>query len=214
MTRWKRSREGVSAAWKKVDKLIGSAKGPKRREWGTIGELEILVGSDGTVVLCKGYREHGASLEHPWLELTRDELCALLARGDDLLRAGRKRSRDAGSNALNLRRPRFVLRVGDQAFPFLRNVEKAEASARLVDYVEEARTGPIVVTIRGRPVAFLATVQGSDLEDLSIGTDPGFLEVLRRSRENHRTRGGASIEDMWSQVAHRRQAERPRNGQR
>lgn len=188
---------GASAAWKHVEKLIGMAKGPKRREWGTIGELEILVSSDGGVVLCKGYREHGPSLEHPWLELTHEELRALLARGKELLRASRRSSRrPASMEALHIRRPRFFLRTGDEEFPFLRNVEKKEATAPLAAYLEEACKGPIVVTVRGRPVAFLAMVKGSDLEDLSIGTDPGFLEVLRRSRERYKSRGGISTKEM------------------
>jgi hypothetical protein len=38
-------------------------------------------------VLSKGYRQHGASLEHPWLEVTRDELRGLLAKGEEILRA-------------------------------------------------------------------------------------------------------------------------------
>ena len=204
----------VKAAWDDIYSVIGKVKGPKRREWGTIGELEILVSSDGSVVLCKGYREHGPSLEHPWVELTRDELRALLARGDELLSAGRRGSRRASSGTLGIRRPRFLLRVGDKTFPFLRNVEKTEATARLADYVEEARTGPIVVTVRGRPVAFLATVKGSDLEDLSIGTDPGFLEVLRRSRESQEARGGVSMEDMRRQLADKRTKGRHRGGVR
>lgn len=199
----------VSAAWDDIQKLIGKAKG-RRRRWGTIGELEILVDSEGTVVLCKGYREHGRSLEHPWLELTQDELGGLLARGDELLRAGQRGSRGAPSSALHIRRPRFLLRVGDRAFPFLRNVEKADATAGLANYVEEARSGPIVVTVRGRPVAFLATVKGSDLEDLSIGTDPGFLEVLRRSRDRHKARGGVSMKDRRRPLADKRSTERGR----
>jgi hypothetical protein len=78
----------VSASSHDISSLIGMAKGPKRREWGTIGDLEILVDSHRTVV--------------------------------------------------PIRRPRFCLRMGDKSFPFLRNVEKAQAMARLADYVEEA----------------------------------------------------------------------------
>ena len=204
----------VSAAWAHIYELIGKAKGPKRWEWGTIGELEILVDSDGAVVLCKGYRKHGPSLEHPWLELTRDELRAFLTRGDELLRAGRRGSRGTASGALHIRRPRSLLRAGDRALPFLRNVEEAEATARLADYVEEARSGPIVVTMRGRPVAFLAAVKGSDLEDLSIGTDPGFLEILSRSRESHKGRGGVSMESMRRRLADKRRTDRRRRGVR
>jgi hypothetical protein len=39
------------------------------------------------LLLTMGYRQHGASLEHPWLELTSDELRALMAKGGEILRA-------------------------------------------------------------------------------------------------------------------------------
>lgn len=84
---------------------------------------------------------------------------------------------------LNIRPPRYHIRVGAQRFPFLRTVELADATAPLADYVEEAATGgPIVITRRGRPVAFLARVKGRDLESLSMGTDPSFLDLLEVSR--------------------------------
>ncbi len=204
----------VSVELDYIDKVIGMAKGPKRRMWDTIGELEIFVDSEGSVVLCKGHREHGPSLEHPWLELTQDELQAFLARGDELLRAGRRGSRGTASNALNIRPPRFLLRAGDKTFPFLRNVERAEATARLADYVEDARRGPIVVTMRGRPIAFLASVTDSDLEDLSIGTDPGFLEILRRSRESLKGRGSVPLAGTRRQSTDKRKKGRRQRGLR
>jgi hypothetical protein len=110
MKRRKKPRDQeVSAQWRDIDRLMGMASGPTRREWGTIGDLEILVSSDGTVVLCKGYREHGPSLEHPWLELTQYELRGLLARGADLLRASRRRSGGAPAGTLRIRRSRRTL---------------------------------------------------------------------------------------------------------
>jgi prevent-host-death family protein len=97
---------------------------------------------------------------------------------------------------MNLRRPRYLLRAGREEFPFLRNVEKAEATATLADYVEEARRGPVVVTVRGRPVAFLARVARIDLEDLSMSTDPDFIALLRRSRRTCRAGSGIPLEEI------------------
>lgn len=120
----------------------------------------------------------------------------------DRASAARKRlavgrgSRREPQAALQIRLPRHVIRVGDKTFPFLRNVEKAQATARLVDYVEEAGHGPIVVTIRGRPVAFLAAVNGRDLESLSIGTDPSFTAWLARSRASHAAGRGVPLETV------------------
>jgi prevent-host-death family protein len=97
---------------------------------------------------------------------------------------------------LHLRRPRGLLRAGKNDFPFLRNVEKAEAGAALADYVEAARGGPVVITVRGRPVAFLARVTKIDLEDLSMSTDPDFIALLRRSRARYRAGGGIPLEEI------------------
>jgi len=92
------------------------------------------------------------------------------------------RGKRGAATPLNIRAPRHLIRVGRQEFPFLRSVERAEAAAALAEYVAEARSGPIIVTVRGRPVAFLARVKGIDLEDLSMGTDPRFLGMLARAR--------------------------------
>jgi hypothetical protein len=74
--------------WKAIDEFVASIPaGPKRRWWGVIGdELEVQVSSEA-LVLSKGYRDHGASLEHPWLEMTPDELRGFLAKGEEILRA-------------------------------------------------------------------------------------------------------------------------------
>lgn len=93
---------------------------------------------------------------------------------------------------------------------FLRTVERTEATAPLVDYADEVRRDPIVITARGRPVAFLAAVRGTDLESLSTSTDPGFLEVLRRSRDGHKMRGDSSIKRTHDQAADMRQKHRRR----
>jgi hypothetical protein len=46
------------------------------------------------------------------------------------------------------------------------------------------------------PVAALIPVQGTDLETLSVGTDPDFLDLLERSRRRQREEGGISSEEM------------------
>lgn len=70
---------------------------PTRAFWGEVGELEVHVCSDGSVVLSKGYRQHGASVEHPWLKLTEAELRELVVRWGEIVRAAEdaKRSSEA-----------------------------------------------------------------------------------------------------------------------
>ena len=77
----------------------------------------------------------------------------------------------------------------------MKTVDLRKASRSLAQY---ARTvdEPLVVTRNGKPLAALVPVEESDLESLSLGTNPVFLELLERSRARLRTHGGMSATEM------------------
>lgn len=62
-------------------------------------------------------------------------------------------------------------------------VELTEATAPLAAYARKARRGPVVLTRRGRPVAMLRLLTEEEREDYLVSTDPGFVDLIRRSRE-------------------------------
>jgi antitoxin (DNA-binding transcriptional repressor) of toxin-antitoxin stability system len=62
-------------------------------------------------------------------------------------------------------------------------VELTEATAPLAAYVRKARRGPVVLTRRGRPVAMLRLLTEEEREEYLVSTDPGFVDLIRRSRE-------------------------------
>lgn len=71
----------------------------------------------------------------------------------------------------------------------------AKATASLADYTRELQ-GPLIVTVRGKPVAALVPLEGVDLETLYVGTSPKFLDIIEQSRRRHESEGGLSTDEM------------------
>jgi antitoxin (DNA-binding transcriptional repressor) of toxin-antitoxin stability system len=88
------------------------------------------------------------------------------------------------------------VRVGEEVFVFLEALDLQQATGRLRDYVSGLDGEPLVITEREMPIAVLVPVQGMDLEDLSLGTDPNFHDLIERSRREMREKGGISLEEM------------------
>ena len=79
----------------------------------------------------------------------------------------------------------------------MKTVEMAEASASLSEYASRVNREPVIVTLRGKPVATLAAVpKGADWESLAISIHPKFLAIMERSRTAHREQGGISPSEM------------------
>jgi antitoxin (DNA-binding transcriptional repressor) of toxin-antitoxin stability system len=75
-------------------------------------------------------------------------------------------------------------------------VELTEATAPLADYARKAKRGPVVLTRRGRPVAMLRLLTEEEREDYLVSTHPGFLDLIRRSRESCPPGSGIPLEEV------------------
>ena len=79
-------------------------------------------------------------------------------------------------------------------------VELKDATSSLADYARRAAAGPVVVTVRGKPVAALVPVEGMDLESLSVSTNPQFLDLIERSRRSLEEKGGVSSDEVRRRI--------------
>lgn len=75
-------------------------------------------------------------------------------------------------------------------------VELTEATAPLADYARKAKRGPVVLTRRGRPVAMLRLLTDEERENYLISTHPGFVELIRKSRETCPPGSGIPLEEI------------------
>ncbi len=86
----------------------------------------------------------------------------------------------------------------------MKTVDMSVATGTLSHYARKARKGGLVLTRRGRPVAVIVPVAESDLESLSLSTNPDFLSIIERSRARCRPGHGVSLEEMRRRLEGRR----------
>jgi prevent-host-death family protein len=83
----------------------------------------------------------------------------------------------------------------------MRRIEIGNATEPLSEYAQRADAGPLVVTVDGRPIAALVPLEDTDLESLALGADPGFVDIIDRSRRRQAEEGGLSNEEMRRRFA-------------
>ena len=64
----------------------------------------------------------------------------------------------------------------------MKTIKLSSASRPLTEYAAELGGEVLVLTERNRPVAAVVPLTGVDLESLALSSDPGFLELIARSR--------------------------------
>lgn len=94
----------------------------------------------------------------------------------------------------------------------MKRLTMTQATASLADYTRELQ-GPLIVTVRGKPVAALVPLEGVDLEALYVGTSPKFLDIIEQSRRSLEANGGISSEEMRRRFERGSALNRNRNAQ-
>lgn len=75
-------------------------------------------------------------------------------------------------------------------------IESVEAVGTLAEYASNIQQGPVIVTQQGRPIAALVPIENTDLETVSLSTNPQFLDLIERSRKRVQAEGGISSDEM------------------
>jgi len=83
----------------------------------------------------------------------------------------------------------------------MRTVEIEDAKDGLGQYAAHVVDGPLVITDHGQPVAALVSIDNADMETVSIGTNPRFIELIQRSRSRQAEEGGISGSEMRRRLA-------------
>ncbi|MFQ5640508.1 MAG: hypothetical protein ACE5IR_21210 [bacterium] len=78
----------------------------------------------------------------------------------------------------------------------MKTIEQKEATETLAKYVSQMADEPMIVTVKGKPIAALVPVNNSDMETVSLSSNPEFLALIERSRARHKEEGGISSEEI------------------
>ena len=78
----------------------------------------------------------------------------------------------------------------------MKRVEMAEAIAPLAEYARAVSKEPLIISVDGKPVAALVSIEYADIETVTLGTHPQFLALIERSRARQQVEGGISSEEI------------------
>jgi hypothetical protein len=70
----------------------------------------------------------------------------------------------------------------------------------LPDAATLAKHGTIILTRKGRPLAAIKAISGSDWESLSLANNPRFGALIEESRRLYREEGGISLEELRDEL--------------
>jgi antitoxin (DNA-binding transcriptional repressor) of toxin-antitoxin stability system len=86
----------------------------------------------------------------------------------------------------------------------MKTVEVTKATLSLADYTKGVIEEPVVVTVKGKPVAALVSILNADLETVSLSHNEKFLNLIDRSRSRQEREGGVSTEEMRRRLKQKR----------
>jgi antitoxin (DNA-binding transcriptional repressor) of toxin-antitoxin stability system len=80
--------------------------------------------------------------------------------------------------------------------PMMKAIDLGDAAVLLAKYATDPNQEPVILTVKGKPVAVVLPAQGGDVETISLGLNPQFNALMERSRRSYYTKGGISSEEM------------------
>jgi prevent-host-death family protein len=83
----------------------------------------------------------------------------------------------------------------------VKTLDMAEATASLAEYARDVGKEPVILTVRGKPIAALVSIENADLETTALSTHPRFIALIERSRARQKAEGGISSAEMRRRLA-------------
>ncbi len=78
----------------------------------------------------------------------------------------------------------------------MKTLEMAKATAPLAEYARDVNKEPVILTVRGKPIAALVSIENADVETVTLSTHPQFIALIERSRARQKAEGGISSDEM------------------
>lgn len=82
----------------------------------------------------------------------------------------------------------------------MKTLELETATGSLAEYAKDLTDEPVVLTVNGKPVAALVSVDNVDWETVILSSNPTFMGLIERSRRRQALEEGISSEEMRSKL--------------
>jgi antitoxin (DNA-binding transcriptional repressor) of toxin-antitoxin stability system len=78
----------------------------------------------------------------------------------------------------------------------MKTLEIDQATAPLADYARDLENEPVILTRDGNPIAALTSLENVDWETISLSTNPKFIALIERVRDQQTAESGYSSEEV------------------
>jgi prevent-host-death family protein len=83
----------------------------------------------------------------------------------------------------------------------MRIASVADVKAKLSSYIRASKSGPVVVTKNGKPVAVLLSLQDEDeIERMILAYSPKFQQILQTAEQQIREGKGIPHKEFWQGI--------------
>jgi hypothetical protein len=82
----------------------------------------------------------------------------------------------------------------------VKTIDIGNASSPVAEYVEQARTEPLVFTDHRAPTAVILSLVNADLETVALSTNRDFIALIEPSRARTQAEGGLTAAEMRRRV--------------
>ncbi|MEM9542409.1 MAG: hypothetical protein AAGA60_23315 [Cyanobacteria bacterium P01_E01_bin.42] len=82
----------------------------------------------------------------------------------------------------------------------MKKIELSTASNPLSHYAEELGQETTILTLNGKAIAAVVSLENIDLEDFYLSTNPDFLEIIQNARNEFKQGKTLSLEEMKREV--------------
>jgi len=83
----------------------------------------------------------------------------------------------------------------------MKTIDLETASKPLSDYAKDIDKEILVLKSKDKPVAAIVSLKNVDMESLSLSTNPEFLEIIEKSRNELKLGKRISLEEMKKEIA-------------
>ena len=78
----------------------------------------------------------------------------------------------------------------------MKTIEATKSKTTLEEYLQNLTDEPLLITVKGKPVAALISVENIDLETAKLSSHPDFIKIIERARSRYKSEGGISSKEM------------------
>ncbi len=82
----------------------------------------------------------------------------------------------------------------------MKTINLENALKPLSEYANELDDEILILKLKSKPIAAIVSLKNVDMESISLSTNPGFLEIIGKSRKDFKAGNKLSLDEMKNEI--------------